>query len=176
MSWAAAGLPLVLVWLANGRVLWSDAPWEPPRWMSTPSGLEFSPSWRHRSAVAFQGFVYWWALGLHHQLLLFVVAKAVARRLGAGGRPSAGPAQPSGLGLGAALGSLALGGFPMASPAIFLLQALSRRAAAAQRLHCRPCNLKLCSPRPPPPLIKTSWQPARGPNLLCYKDWLCLPL
>jgi hypothetical protein len=125
VGWAATNLPLVLVWLGNGRVLWSDAPWEPPRWISTPSGLDFSPSWRHQSAVAFQGFVYWWALSLHHQVLTFVVARAVAKQLGAHGRPGPATAQPS-CGLGASLGSLALGALPLASPTIFLVQALSR--------------------------------------------------
>ncbi len=143
LGWAVVSLPGSLVWLANGQMLWSDAPWVPPGgWC--PSELAWRPSGRHVSAAAMLALVGWWAFSLQSQLLAFAAAGVVAQRQGGSqgaaaaagaeglaetvqhsGRSSNGGVRDAGQALRPALGSLALAALPLASLIIHSCQALA---------------------------------------------------
>ena len=143
----------VLILLAgrDGKVVASDPTTDPLGSFCSPtSGYCWVPSYRHLAAVIYMALVALWTLQLSMQLLVFVVAGVVAQWQDAeaasgavNGAEQAAPAQPTSLAgawhaskqrvrdsvshaMGPSLGSLALASLPLASPMIFLVQALAR--------------------------------------------------
>lgn len=130
---------------------WQEAPWNSVQEGQCPSGLQLPATWDDRAAMGFSAFVVWWGAKLFAQLLSFVVAGVLSLEWqgatgpagGSSGSAAAGPGAAQGTppalhanwqhvktcmacAVGPSFGSLALSSLPLASPAIFLWQALSR--------------------------------------------------
>ena len=148
LGYAAAYLPLALVWLSGGWLLWSSTRLNLAPWHLTPSGWGASLTSSHASAVASLLFVWWWSVRLLSTLVVLLAARAALRQPAQaqrlengkkrisfknGGGDSTGvggTGRSNGVAAGALgpvpLGSLALSSLPLAPTAIACLQVLAR--------------------------------------------------